>query len=151
MRLLLLLLLVTTIYATTLKRGDYLPSIKMEDQFSKMVEIKNQKFLVMSWDKKNSILLNAYFEKNMRLIMSERAAYLVDVSAIPSVIHRFFAKPKMKTYPFSILQAENKKYNSLIPYKENSITVLRLNALKVEEILFIEDISTLDLILDVPL
>ncbi len=147
MKIFLILLLTLHLYAEVLDVGKKLLPISLLDQFGKKVEIKNQKFIVMSWDKKNSQLLNAFFSTHIQYMESKQIAYLVDISAIPSLIHKIFAKPKMKEFSFSIVQAEDEVYNRTFPYKENHITIIKLKYLQVQEILFIESLSTLDSIL----
>jgi hypothetical protein len=62
---------------------------------------------------------------------------------MPSFVTSFFALPKMKKYPYSLMLIYDdfgKKFN----IKDEMFTVYKLNNLKVEEILYFKDTKNLD-------
>ena len=132
-KLLLILLFSILSFAETLKVGDDFPSITLDDQFEKThtVSLESKRVLV-AYDKSMSTILKKFLlEKEDDFLTKNKTVYIGDISGMPSLISRFFAIPKMKKYPFSILFLDDKNRNSFSK-KEDFISVYTLENGKVK-------------------
>lgn len=100
-----LILSITAIFADTLSLGKDIPTIKIKDQFEKIHTIDLQvKTILFASDKETSEILRDFLlEKDKDFLNKNNAVYVADISGMPSLIAKFFALPKMKKYPFSVL------------------------------------------------
>lgn len=100
-----LILSITAIFADTLSLGKDIPTIKIKDQFEKIHTIDLQvKTILFASDKGTSEILRDFLlEKDKDFLNKNNAVYVADISGMPSLIAKFFALPKMKKYPFSVL------------------------------------------------
>ncbi|NQY94301.1 MAG: hypothetical protein HRT43_09070 [Campylobacteraceae bacterium] len=132
-KLLLILLFSILSFAETLKVGDAFPSITLDDQFEKThtVSLESKRVLV-AYDKSMSTILKEFLlEKEDDFLTKNKTVYIGDISGMPSLISRFFAIPKMKKYPFSILFLDDKNRNAFSK-KEDFISVYTLENGKVK-------------------
>ena len=132
-KLLLILLFSILSFAETLKVGDAFPAITLDDQFEKThtVSLESKRVLV-AYDKSMSTILKEFLlEKEDDFLTKNKTVYIGDISGMPSLISRFFAIPKMKKYPFSILFLDDKNRNAFSK-KEDFISVYTLENGKVK-------------------
>ena len=132
-KLVLILLFSILSFAETLKVGDAFPSITLDDQFEKThtVSLESKRVLV-AYDKSMSTILKEFLlEKEDDFLTKNKTVYIGDISGMPSLISRFFAIPKMKKYPFSILFLDDKNRNAFSK-KEDFISVYTLENGKVK-------------------
>ncbi len=126
-KLLLILIFSVLSFAQSLKVGDILPTITLQDQFEKTHTISDKsKKIVVAYDKSTSDLLKEFLlEKEDDFLKNHKTVYVGDISGMPSLISKFFAIPKMKKYPFSILFLDE-KHRETFSKKEDSISVYTL-------------------------
>lgn len=139
------LLLAGATIANALNIGDSTPTFQIKDQFEKNHVIKaDAKTLLVAADKGTSEILRDYFNTKPKGFLEEnKAYYIADISGMPSLIAKFFALPKMKKYPFSILlvnEEQTKSFNK----KEGNITIYTIVDGKVSDVKYIKDAKELD-------
>ncbi len=131
----LLLLLTLSIFAIAnpMKVGDTLANITLQDQFETKQTVANDtKTILVAYDKDISSLLKEFLlAKEGDFLSANNAVYIGDIRGMPSLISRFFAIPKMKKYPFSILFLDDKNRNAFSK-KEDFISVYTLENGKVK-------------------
>lgn len=130
--------------ANALNIGDSTPTFKIKDQFEKehVISADAKKILVAA-DKGTSEILRDYFNAQPKGFLEQNKAYYVaDISGMPSLIAKFFALPKMKKYPFSILLVNEEQTKSFTK-KEGNITVYTIENGKVTDKKFVKDAAGL--------
>ncbi len=132
-------------FANALNIGDATPSFQIKDQFKKDNVIKaDTKIILFAGDKGMSEVLRDYLKpKGKGFLESKKAYYMADISGMPSLIAKFFALPKMKKYPFSILLVDEEQTKSF-DKKEDNITVYTIKDGKVSDIKYIKTAKELD-------
>ncbi|MBD3754350.1 MAG: hypothetical protein IE937_01770 [Gammaproteobacteria bacterium] len=60
--------------------------------------------------------------------------YVADISAMPSLISRFVAIPKMQDYAFAIALEKDGETTANWPKKTDAVSIYKLKALQIEEI-----------------
>jgi len=122
-------------FAQTLKVGDTLPTITLADQFEKTHTVSDKsKRILVAFDKSTSDLLKEFLlAKDDDFLKNNQTVYIGDISGMPSLIAKFFAIPKMKKYPFSILFLDEKNENTFSK-KEDKITVYTLENGKIKNL-----------------
>ena len=138
------LLLLATV-ANALNIGDTTPTFDIKDQFEKAQKISpDSKTILVAGDKGTSEILRDYLlSKEKGFLEANKTNYVADISGMPSLIAKFFALPKMKKYPFSILLVDEDQTKSFTK-KEDNITVYTITEGKVSDIKFIKTAAQLD-------
>jgi len=134
-KLLLMMMFSIASFAQTINIGDTLPTITLQDQFEKThtVSPKSKKILV-AFDKDASDILKEFLlAKEDDFLTKNQTVYIGDISGMPSLISKFFAIPKMKKYPFSILFLDDKNRN-VFSKKEDMIRVYALEDGKIKNL-----------------
>jgi hypothetical protein len=128
---LLLLLLPFLLSAQMLQITDSVNAVTLKTQHEKSIALLKDGVWVIAWDKETTRVANGYFEKYP---MKKNEQLLIDVSQVPSGILSLFVLPRMRGYKHEILLSYDELYNQTLPYKENSVTILRLKDAKVQSI-----------------
>lgn len=68
-----------------------------------------------------------------------QAAYIADISGMPSLISRFIALPKMRDIPSPILVSREADQVAWIPKKEDKLTLIFTQKGKVSDIIYSND------------
>ncbi len=146
-KLLVSILVSVTAFANTLTIGDTLPTLTINDQFEKAQTIQAEtKIILVAADKDTSTIIKEYLlTKKGDFLSANNAYYIADISGMPSLIARFFALPKMKKYPFSVLLLDDSNKDKF-SMKEEKITVYKLKDSKISEIMYISNTKELDAI-----
>ncbi len=76
-------------------------------------------------------------------LTTNKAYYVADISGMPSLIAKFFALPKMKDYPFSVLLVDEEQTKAFTK-KEDNITVYTVTNGKISDIKYVKDAAGLD-------
>ena len=113
----------------TLTVGQTLSLPELNDQFDKkQTLLPSTKWLVFSHDMDSSKLVKAAFEnKKSDDLLAANIQYYADISAMPSLISRFIAIPKMKKLAYSVIMDKEGNVLNAIPKKDDHVTVLTLN------------------------
>ncbi|ATB70801.1 hypothetical protein SJPD1_2712 [Sulfurospirillum diekertiae] len=132
-----MLLLPFGLFADTLKEGTTIQAPVMKDQFEKTVDITPQtKQIIIAYTKAQGDVLKAFLEANPNYLSENSALYLMDATAVPSMVMSMFMLPKFKKYPYAIGLLENEKDVAYFPKKEDQLTIITLNNLNVTAIDF---------------
>jgi len=134
-KLLLVLMFSILSFAQAINIGDTLPTITLQDQFEKTHTISaNSKTILVAFDKDASDILKEFLlKKEDNFLSKNKTVYVGDISGMPSLISKFFAIPKMKKYPFSILFLDDKNRN-VFSKKEDMISVYTLEDGKIKNL-----------------
>ncbi|WP_072679361.1 hypothetical protein [Arcobacter sp. LA11] len=144
-RILFSVLLFVATFANALNIGDATPAFEIKDQFEKKHKIASDaKTILVAADKGTSEILRDYFlAKDAKFLTSNKAYYVADISGMPSLIAKFFALPKMKKYPFSVLLVDEEQTKSFTK-KEENITIYTVKNGKISDIRYVKDAAGLD-------
>jgi len=125
-------------FAETINIGDTLPTITLQDQFEKTHTISSQnKRILVAHDKDAADVLKEFLlEKKGDFLTKNQTVYVGDISGMPSLISKFFAIPKMKKYPFSILFLDDKNRN-VFSKKEDMVSVYTLENGNIKNLTYI--------------
>lgn len=133
--LLIALILPFGLFADTLKEGSPIQAPAIKDQFEKTMSIAPQtKQIIIAYTKSQGDVMKAFFEANPNYLSENSALYLMDATAVPSIIMSMFMMPKFKKYPYAIGLLENEKDVAYFPKKEDLMTVITLDNLSVTAI-----------------
>lgn len=132
-------------FANPLTVGNEVPNINIKDQFEKSHTINGDvKTILFASDKGTSEILRDYLlAKEDDFLTKNSAVYVADISGMPSLIAKFFALPKMKKYPFSIMLIDDTN-KSNFSKEEGKIIVYTIKDNKVENITKISTTEELD-------
>ena len=135
----LLVLLPFGLFADMLKEGTTIQAPVIKDQFEKTVSIAPQtKQVIIAYTKSQGDVIKAFLEANPNYLSENNALYLMDATAVPSMVMSMFMMPKFKKYTYSIGLLDNEKDVAYFPKKEDRITVISLENLNVTAIDFKE-------------
>ncbi|AHJ14268.1 hypothetical protein [Sulfurospirillum multivorans] len=133
--LLIALILPFGLFADTLKEGSPIQAPAIKDQFEKTMSITPQtKQIIIAYTKSQGDVMKAFFEANPNYLSENSALYLMDATAVPSIVMSMFMMPKFKKYPYAIGLLENEKDVAYFPKKEDLMTVITLDNLSVTAI-----------------
>ena len=134
-------------WAKPLDINDSLPIITLNDQFGNSHTIdKNVSKIIISFDKKSSVLANKFIslKKDSAHYLSENnMAFIANISAMPSLITKLFAMPKMKKYKHTILLIDDDK-NDMFLTKKRHISIYHIENAKVKNITYVKDLEELN-------
>ena len=138
-------LLFVATFANALIIGDSTPTFDIKDQFEKAQKISTDaKTILVAGDKATGEILKEYLlKKEKGFLEANKTYYVADISGMPSLISKFFALPKMKKYPFSILLVDEEQTKSFSK-KEDNITVYSVTDGKISAIKYIKTAAELD-------
>ena len=86
---------------------------------------------IKDWD--DNEVKEFLLKKEAGFLTKNKTVYIGDISGMPSLISKFFAIPKMKKYPFSILFLDDKN-RDVFSKKEDFISVYTLENGKVKSL-----------------
>jgi len=136
-KMIVLLLVVLSVWAAPYKVGQSVAPLDLNDQFGKKIVLKAMpKTLIMAFEKETSATVNDCLGKQSGNYLSDHhAAYIADISPMPTFIAEAFALPKMRKYPYTVLLIRDEEIGLKFPAEEGKITVLRFekNILKAIE------------------
>lgn len=107
-----------------------------EDQFGEQVSVTAQtQWVVFAYDKVGGDWVkDALIELNMTDLAAKNGVYVSDISAMPGLVTRMFALPKMRDYAFKIALDRDGKATAAWPRTEGTVTLMRLDAFNVVEL-----------------
>lgn len=96
------------------------------------------KLIIVGFEKDTGATVNDFLNtKNKYYLQKNKAIFIADIHAMPSVITKMFALPKMKKYKHLIYLHYGKEFQKNTPYKDDKITILRVKDRKIFDISFI--------------
>ena len=113
---------------TSLKIGEYMSSYKLADQFGKCHQLTDEKkYLLIANEMQVAKKVNTWLStKNASFLDDNHAAFIAEISDMPTAITKMFALPKMREYQFPILLAYDKELGKKGLQKIDSVTILEL-------------------------
>lgn len=141
------LLITASLPALATAPGESLQEFTLKNQHDAEAKVdKTIKYLVFAKDKKGSqIVEKAFKEVDKTYFAKKNMLYVADVSGMPGFALSWFAKPKMKKYPFQVLLDEEPGPTKDFPSKKDQVSLLyldQLNMTKVEYFDSAESLST---------
>lgn len=133
------LLVALSVWAAPYKVGQTVMPLDLKDQFDKHIVLKTMpNILVMAFEKGTSATVNDFLGKQKGTYLSEhKAAYIADISPMPTFIAEAFALPKMRKYPYTVLLIRDEELGLKFPGQEGKITVLRLEGNVIKSIEYV--------------
>ncbi len=130
-----LLFLALSLSADMLQINDKVTPIILKSQHNKEQKLLSNGIWIITFDKKRAKITNDFFgntkiPKDINLIM--------DTTRIPSFLFNLFVLPRIKKHNHQILLSHDEKYNSILPYKEDHLTILHIENKIVKRIKYIK-------------
>ncbi|PJZ46731.1 hypothetical protein [Leptospira brenneri] len=130
-----------TLYAeepttTVLVPGNTLPEINYTNQWEEPspIPMETTKVLFIS-DMDASKIIHPILEKEGKGYLESKQAVLVsDIHRMPSLISKFVALPKMKSYPYTLRLVREEKLADPYPRTKGSVTLIQLKEGKISKI-----------------
>jgi hypothetical protein len=126
--------LVLAMFVSVAQAQEFKPQV-FEDQFGEPISLSaSTQWLVFSYDKTGGDWVKqALVDLQINDIEARGGLYVADVSAMPSVITKLFALPKMRNYEFKMALDMSGDLTKDWPRTEGTVTLMRLNGLTVVE------------------
>ncbi len=120
----------------TLKVGDAVPKLQLNDQHDKPFPLPaDTRLLVFTADKSAAEMINGLLKQQPADYMSQRKmVYIADISAMPGFITSMVALPKMRDYAYRIAIGAEKEQTEMLPRAVDSVTVIGVESGKVKSI-----------------
>ena len=133
------LLLSLSLYAGP-TAGQPFPATTLEDQFEKQHTVSKTDTIVMvSFERDVSSVVNDFLNAQKKGFLADNnAKYISDISAMPKIITKMFALPKMRDYNYPLMLNYEDDFEKGFDKQEGKLTVYRLNAGVVEAVEFID-------------
>jgi hypothetical protein len=99
---------------------------------------KDVKVIIVSFEKETGALINGYLhEQDAAYLKEHSAVFIADISKMPSVITTMFAIPKLKKYKHPIHINYSEGFDTVVPAKEEMVTLLFVENAKIKEIRYV--------------
>jgi hypothetical protein len=136
-----LCLLAAPAAAQPLAVGDHIEAFTLEDQHGvpRTVDAAVAVVLFSRDMEGGEVLKQALADAPPDLLASRRAVYVADISAMPGIVARMFALPKMKKRPYPILLDRKGQATARLPDIEGSATLIFLDDLAIDRVLYLSD------------
>ncbi|MDD2950784.1 MAG: hypothetical protein PHU29_08350 [Sulfuricurvum sp.] len=131
-----LLLIAVSLWGAPYKEGQSVPPLELKDQFGTKHILKVMPHtLIMVFEKGTSSTVNDYLAaQDKGYLNAHNAAFVADISGMPSFITKAFAIPKMQKYPHIVLLIDDEEFGLKFPGKEEKITIMKFKGNTVESI-----------------
>lgn len=129
------------LFAEVLKEGEPIKAISLKDQFEKNLSVTSEtKQIIVAFTKDQGAQVKSFLEANPNYLTEQKAFYFMDVTSVPGVVMSMFMLPKFKNYTYSVGLIEDKNDLAYFPKKENQLTIITLDNLKVTAVSFKESL-----------
>ena len=131
--------------AAPVEPGSALPTLTLTDQHDKPWTVApSTKQLLFAADKAGSDFANAVLAAQGPGFLNQGGVvYLADISAMPALVTRMFALPKLRELAFPIGLARDAALTAELPRQSGHVTVLDLNQGVITKIRFAADAKAL--------
>ncbi len=145
-KLITILLLTIWLFANEYSIGEKIEPINLKDQFDKDHNIsKLPTTIIISFEKESSYMFNEYMkDKNNDFLADNNMLFLADISQMPSFVTTNFALPKMREYNYLVLLINDENTAFKYPYREDKLTIIKLDNDKIKSIDFVSDLKELE-------
>jgi len=95
------------------------------------------KLIIIAFEKDTAAFVNEYLNsKTPPYLPKHRALFIADIHAMPSIISRMFALPKLRKYRHIIYLHYQDEFQNVIPNKEDEVTLLHVQNGQITNITF---------------
>ena len=147
-KIILVLLLVTSLFSSEIKKDEKLRVFALPDQFGVYHTVdRHTKTYIVSFEKNTEKNVNTFLaSKPKDYLQKHDAVFIANISKMPAIITKYFAMPKLKKYKHRILLINNEK-DDRFRAKEEKITVYELENSVVKKIYFIDNAKEIEALL----
>ncbi len=133
------------VFANNFKISDHISSFLIPDQFNKLHTIdENIQTIIVSFEKGTSTDINKFLKsKKDNFLEQHKSVFIANITDMPSILTKFFAIPKMKTYKHKILLI-NDENDHRFTKKDSKITIYKLKNGIIKNIFYISNIKELN-------
>jgi len=132
------------VMAAPVAPGGLLPPLTITDQHERQVQIdSNTRVVVFAADKAASDIVSYALRPHPSVLAERRIVYIADISAMPAIVTRMFALPKLRELPFPVGLVRDPQTTAHLPRKPKEITVVKLEDLRVQAIESVPDAASL--------
>lgn len=132
------------VMAAPVASGGLLPPLTVADQHERQVQIdSNTRVVVFAADKAASDIVNDALRPHPSVLAERRIVYIADISAMPAIVTRMFALPKLRELPFPVGLVRDAQATEHLPRKPKEITLVKLQDLRIQAIEFVPDAASL--------
>jgi hypothetical protein len=126
-KLLLLPLFALFLYANSFEINQNIGSFSLPNQFDEKQTIDNSiEMIIVSFEKGTGADINQFLStKDKNFLKNHHAAFIANISGMPSIITKMFALPKMRDYKHNVLLIYDEDDNRFVS-KEDKSTLYRL-------------------------
>jgi len=126
-KLLILPLFALFLYANSFELNQNIGSFSLPNQFDEKQTIDNSiEMIIVSFEKGTGADINQFLStKDKDFLKNHHAAFIANISGMPSIITKMFALPKMRDYKHSVLLIYDEEDNRFVSKEEKS-TLYRL-------------------------
>jgi len=119
--------------------GQPFPPTTLEDQFGKTHTVGAEGLILISFERDVSDRVNAFLKQQPKSFLTDNGTvYIADISAMPTIIAKLFALPKMRDYPYAVLLNRDEDFEKGFDKREGKLTVYRLQGGNVIAVEFID-------------
>lgn len=127
--------------------GQQLEAQTFKDQFDKEGKLTaTTKYLFFSASMQAGKVIKGAFNElgiDQKKLDQQNILYVSDIRAMPKAISEMFAIPKMKKYAFSVNFLEDDEKSANWPQKEDALTIMVLDDLKVQKVQYFTESAAL--------
>lgn len=141
--LLLLTLSLSLFGANQIKSGSSLSmlnALKYETPNGRQMKIpRKSKFIIVAFEKDTGKLVNEYLNtQDPYYLIKRHGIFIADINKMPSIITKMFALPKLRKYKHLIYLHFDEVFETIVPHKEEEITIIRVQDQKITDISFVK-------------
>jgi hypothetical protein len=120
--------------------GSMIEPFELSDQHRKLHTIDEHiKLIIFTNDRDASdIVHEALKSHNDTYLSVHHTVYILDISAIPSIICRMFVLPRMRKYSYSVVLDKHSDTTHRLPRKEGHVTLFKLDKMVIKSVEFID-------------
>jgi hypothetical protein len=132
-------LLTSFLFSNQLDLNDKIKEFNIVDQFDKIHKVTPSiSIIIVSFEKGTGAEVNEFLSKKKSdYLKKHNAVFIANISAMPSIITKLFALPKMRKYKHTILLIYDEK-NKQFLQKEEKSTLYKIKDGVVENITYID-------------
>lgn len=132
--------------AAELSIGGRVDPFVLKDQRGMEHRIDEQtSLLLFSRDKDLAKMAFSVLDQKPPTFLADRRGYIIlDISAMPRLITWAIAKPRMRRHGFALLLDAGPHPTKALPTRDKQLTLIYLNRLRVERIVYLSDAAALE-------
>lgn len=144
-KIIILFLISLSVWGSPYSIGERMEPIELVDQFGNKKHLPSMfEFLIFASDKETSLIVHECLSKqNAEYLSSHKAAYIADISMMPTFIAEAFALPKMRKYSYRMLLIRDEEMGLKFPSLEQKITLIRLRSNVIQSIEYLSSAKEL--------